>query len=38
MINSMMICRKIGREDAAREMMQSYQLCKEAGREIFKLL
>ena len=34
MINSMMICRKIGREDAAREMMQSYQLCKEAGRNI----
>ena len=38
MINGMMICRALGREDAAREIMQSYALCKEAGKEIFKLL
>jgi hypothetical protein len=38
MINGMMICKDLGREDAAREMMQSYELCKEAGKELFKLL
>lgn len=38
MINGMMICRDVGRDDAAREMMQSYQLCKEAGYKVFKLL
>ena len=38
MINGMMICKDIGRDDAAREMMQSYQLCKTAGQNIFKLL
>ena len=38
MINCMMICRDVGRDDAAREMMQSYQLCKEAGYKVFKLL
>lgn len=38
MINGMMICRALGREDAAREIMHSYALCKEAGKEIFKLL
>lgn len=38
MINGMMICKAVGREDAAREIMQSYQLCKDAGRKVFKLL
>lgn len=38
MINGMMICKDLGRVDAAREMMQAYQLCKEAGKELFKLL
>lgn len=38
MINGMMICKAVGRDDAAREIMQSYQLCKEAGRKVFKLL
>lgn len=38
MINGMMICRALGREDAAREIMHSYALCKEAGKDIFKLL
>lgn len=38
MINGMMICRALGREDAAREIMQSYALGKEAGKELFKLL
>ncbi len=38
MINSMMICKDLGREEAAREMMQSYELCKVAGKESFKLL
>lgn len=38
MINGMMICKGLGREEAAREMMQSYELCKVSGRELFKLL
>lgn len=38
MINGMMICKDVGRDDAAREIMQSYELCKEAGRKVFKLL
>jgi hypothetical protein len=38
MINGMMICKDVGRDDAAREMMQSYELYKDAGRKVFKLL
>lgn len=38
LINGMMICKSLGREQAAREMMQSYELCKQAGKELFKLL
>jgi hypothetical protein len=38
MINGMMICRSLGRDDAARDIMQSYALCKESGKELFKLL
>ena len=38
MINGMMICRSIGRNDAAREIMQSYELSRIAGQELFKLL
>lgn len=38
MINGMMICKDVGRDDAAREIMQSYELCKDAGRKVFKLL
>ena len=38
LINGIMICKDLGRDDAAREMMQSYQLCKDAGKEMFKLL
>ena len=38
MINGMMICKDVGRDGAAREIMQSYELCKEAGKKIFKLL
>lgn len=38
LINGMMICKALGKDDAAREMMQSYELCKEAGKELFKLL
>lgn len=38
LINGMMICRSLGREEAAREMMQSYELCKQAGKKLFKLL
>ena len=38
LINGMMICKALGRNEAAREMMQSYELCKEAGKELFKLL
>lgn len=38
MINGMLICKDLGKDEVAREMMQSYQLCKTAGREIFRLL
>ncbi len=38
LINGMMICKDLGRENAAREMMQSYELCKRSGKELFKLL
>lgn len=38
LINGMMICKSMGKDEAAREMMQSYELCKEAGKELFKLL
>ncbi|MCR5737308.1 MAG: DUF5717 family protein [Eubacterium sp.] len=38
MINGMMICRSIDRKDAAREIMQSYELDRIAGQELFKLL
>ena len=38
MINGMMICKEVGRDGAAREIMHSYELCKEAGKKIFKLL
>lgn len=38
LINGMMICKSLGRDEAAREMMQSYELCKQAGKELFKLL
>ena len=38
MINGMMICRSIGRNDAAREIMQSYELSRIAGQELLKLL
>ena len=37
-INSMMICKALGEDDAARDMMQTYELCKEAGRKLFRLL
>ena len=37
-INSMMICKALGKDDAARDMMQTYELCKEAGRKLFRLL
>lgn len=37
-INSMMIYKALGKDDAARDMMQTYELCKEAGRKLFRLL
>lgn len=37
-INSMMICKALGEDEAARDMMQTYELCKVAGRKLFKLL
>lgn len=38
MVNGMMICKDLGRDEAAREMMQSYELYKVIGKESFKLL
>jgi hypothetical protein len=38
MINSMMILRSVGRDKDAREVMQSYELNRQAGKQIFKLL
>ncbi len=38
MINGMMICRNLGRNEAAREIMQSYELDRIAGKDLFKLL
>lgn len=38
MINGMMICRDLQRDDVARDIMQTYELYKEAGKELFKLL
>ena len=38
MINGIMICKDVGRDDAARDIMKNYELCKRSGRELFKLL
>lgn len=38
MINGIMICKGLGKDEAARELMQSYELCKVAGKKLFKLL
>lgn len=38
MINGIMICKGLGKDEAARELMQSYELCKVAGKNLFKLL
>ncbi len=38
MINGMMICKDLGREDGAKDIMLTYQLCKDAGKKVFKLL
>ncbi len=38
MINGMMICRQLERDEAAREIMQSYELDRVAGQKLFKLL
>ncbi len=38
MINGMMICRQLERKEAARDIMQTYELDRVAGQKLFKLL
>ena len=38
MINSMMVCKDLGKEKEMREIMQTYELGKVAGKELFQLL
>ena len=38
MINSMMVCQDLGKKNEMREIMQTYELGKIAGKELFKLL
>ena len=38
MINGMMIAKSMEDHDLAREKMQNYELCKVAGKELFRLL
>ncbi len=38
MINSMMVCKELGKDAECKEIMQTYELDKVAGKESFKLL
>lgn len=38
MINGMMIAKSLGRDEAVTEIMQTYELHREAGKDLFKLL
>ena len=38
MINSMMVCKELGKDKECKEIMQTYELDKVAGKELFKLL
>lgn len=38
MLNSMMICKEVGRSQAARQLMESYELNKQASEKLFKVL